>query len=52
MTKLRNTNLDALTQCQYTRTISKKKNMEKHSKSLIFSKVFNCDMATRGTNNR
>ena len=57
MTRLRNTNLDIFTQCQYTRTISRNKNMrqnlfEKHSKFLIFSKVIYCDMAKRGTNSR
>ena len=57
MTRLRNTNLDVFTQYQYTRTISRKKNMgqslfRKHSKFLIFNKLFYCDMAKRGTNNR
>ena len=56
MTRLRNTNLDALIQCQYTRTISRKKTMgqsllKKHSKFLIFNKVFYCDIAKRGINN-
>ena len=57
MTRLRNTNVDVFMQCQYTRTISRKKNIgqslfKKHSKFLIFNKVFYCDMAKRGTNNR
>ena len=57
MTRLRNTNLGVSIQCQYTRTISRKKNMgqslfKKHSKFLIFNKVFCCDMVKRGTNNR
>ena len=57
MTKLRNTNLDVSRQCQYTRTISRKKNMgqslfKKHSKFLIFSKVFYCNFAKSSTNNR
>ena len=57
MTRFRNTNLDVFIQCQYTRTISRKKNMgqslfKKHSKFLIFNKVFCCDMVKRGTNNR
>ena len=56
MTRLRNKNLDALIQCQYTRTIPRKKTMgqsliKKHSKFLIFNKVFYCDIAKRGTNN-
>ena len=57
MTRLRNTNVDVVMQCQYTRTISRKKNIgkslfKKHSKFIIFSKLFYCDMAKRGTNNR
>ena len=53
MTRLRNTNLDVFIQCQYTRTILKKKNMghsllKKHSKFLIFRKDFYCDKAKRG----
>ena len=57
MTKLRNTNLDVFIQYQYTRTISRKKNLgqnlfKKHSKFLIFNKVFYCDMAKRGRDNR
>ena len=49
MTRLRNTNLDVFIQCQYTRTILRKKNMgqsllKKHSKSLNFDKIFYCDM--------
>ena len=57
MTRLRNTNLDVFIQCQYTRTILRKKNMgenlfKKYPKFPIFNKVFYCDMAKRGTNNR
>ena len=58
MTRLRNTNLDVFIQFQYTRTISRKENMEhmslfkKHSKFLIFNKVFYCDLVKLGTNNR
>ena len=47
MTRLRNRNLRAFTQCQYTRTILRKKNMEqslfkKHSKFQNFDKMFDC----------
>ena len=54
MTRLMN--LGVFIQCQYPRTFSRKKNMgqslfKKHSKYLIFNKVFYCDMVTRGTNN-
>ena len=57
MTRLRNTSLNVFIQCQYTRTISRKKNMgqslfKKHSKFLIFNKVFYCDMAKGCRNNR
>ena len=56
-TRLRNTILSVFIQCQYTRTNLINKNMrqslfKKHSKFLIFNKVFYCDMAKRGTNNR
>ena len=49
MTRLRNTNLDVFIQCQYTRTILRKKNMEqslikKHSKFLNFDEIFRCGM--------
>ena len=57
MTRLRYTNLDVLIQCQYTRTISRRKNMgqslfKEHSKFPIFNKDFYCDITKRGTNNR
>ena len=57
MTRLRNTSLNVFIQRQYTRTISRKKNMglnlfKKPSKFLMFNKVFYCDMAKSGTNNR
>ena len=56
MTRLRNTNLDVFIQCQYTRTVSRKKNMgqsliKKHSKFLILKKVFYCDIVKVGINN-
>ena len=56
MTRLRNTNLSAFIQCQYTRTVSRKKNMgqsliKKHSKFLILKKVFYCDIVKVGINN-
>ena len=49
MTRLRNTNLDVFIQCQYTRTILRKKNMgqsliKKHSKFLNFNEIFYCGM--------
>ena len=49
MTRLRNTNLDVFIQCQYTRTVSIKKNMgwslfKKHSKLLNFDEIFYCGM--------
>ena len=45
MTRLRNTNLGFFIQCQYSRTILRKKNkgqslLKKHSKFLIFNKFF------------
>ena len=57
MTRLGNMNLDVFIQCQYTRTISRKKNvgqslLKKHSKFLIFNKVFYCDLAKLGANSR
>ena len=57
MTRLRNMNLDVFMQCQYTRTISRKKNigqslLKKHLKFLIFNKAFYCDLAKLGANNR
>ena len=55
MTRLRKANLSVFIQCQYTRTISRNKNMgqslfKKHSKFLIFNKIFYCEMAKRGHN--
>ena len=56
MTKLRNTNLSVFTQCQYTRTILRNKNMgqslfKKHSKSQNFDEMFYCGMTRlRSTN--
>ena len=49
VTRLRNTNLDVFIQCQYTRTVSRKKNMgwslfKKHSKLLNFDEIFYCGM--------
>ena len=49
MTRLRNTNLDVFMQCQYTRTILRKKNVgqsliKKHSKFLDFDEIFYCGM--------
>ena len=45
MIRLRNMNFDGFIRCQYTRTISKKKNMmqglfKKNSKLLIFDEIF------------
>ena len=47
MTRLRNTDLDVLIQCQYTITISRKKHkgrslIKKHSKFLNFGEIFYC----------
>ena len=55
--RFRNKNLDVFIQCQYTRTISRKRNMgqglfKKHAKFLIFNKVFDCDLVKLVTNNR
>ena len=49
MARLRNTNLDVFIQCQYTRTILRKKNMgqsliKKRSKFLNLNEVFYCCM--------
>ena len=49
MTTLRNTNLDIFIQCQYTRTILRKKNMgqsliKEYSKLLNFDEIFYCSM--------
>ena len=57
ITRFRNKNLDVFIQCQYTRTISRKRNMgqglfKKHAKFLIFNKVFDCDLVKLVTNNR
>ena len=51
------TNLNDFIQCQYTRTISRNKNVmqsvfTKHSQFLIFNKIFHCDMVRWGKNNR
>ena len=57
ITRFRNKSLDVFIQCQYTRTISRKRNMgpslfKKHAKFLIFNKVFDCNLAKLVTNNR
>ena len=49
MARLRNTNLDVFIQCQYTRTISRKKNMgqsmfKKYSKFQKFDEILYCGM--------
>ena len=49
MTRLRNTNLDVFIQCQYTRTILRKKNMgqrlfKRYSEFLNFDEMLYCGM--------
>ena len=56
LTRLRNTNLNVFMQCQYTRTILRRKNMgqnlfKKHSKFQNFDEIFCCGMTKlRNTN--